>query len=374
MTPLFTAGPLYVTPYSLIVLLGALTGVALTLRKKQILPLLPAVLLGALVFGHLAWVLFCPYDLEAMEGKLYMLLRPWEGGYTLYGALLGGAVGALLFGKLYGIRWIDALDALAPGACAVIIFARIGEHFTGEGIGRLAEVEWTHFFPLSLCTYHDEFDASFDEWRYIIWFWEALAALVLLVILLKREKKSLPGQQTAVFLTVLGTTQILLEQMRRDNYLRLIVFVRLNQLAALATLIAVLVVLLVKNRPGTARIICCVLTLVLASLSDMASEFVFDKYEYAPWLYLSMPLSAAACAVMLWVWKKKKGLLPAAAIIVSTIVLLLLYASRSWDEFELTPAEDMLRFGILYATMAVDLFCIGLTVHLNLRLQEQAVI
>ena len=188
MTPLWTIGSLNVTPYSLMILLGALMGTALSLRKKQIRPLLPAVILGALVFGHLVWVLFCPYDLEAAEGKDYMFLHIWEGGYTIYGALLGGALGALIAGKIARVRWLDALDALTPGACAAIFFARVGEYFTGEGIGRLAEVEWTHFFPLSLCTYHDDFDAAFDEWRYVIWFWEALAALVLLFILLKREK------------------------------------------------------------------------------------------------------------------------------------------------------------------------------------------
>ena len=367
MTPLFTAEPLYVTPYSLMILLGALAGVALSLRKKQIRPLLPAVILGALIFGHIVWVLFCPFDLEAQEGKGYMILRPWEGGYTLYGALLGGALAALLFGKVYGVKWTDSMDALTPGACAVIFFGRLGEYFTGEGIGRLAEVEWTHFFPLSVCTYHDDFDPSFDEWRYVIWFWEALAALILLFILLKREKKSLPGHQTAIFLTVLGTTQILLEQMRRDNYLRLIVFVRFNQLAALATLIAVLIVLLVRNKPGTAKVISCLITLVLAGLADMASEFVFDKYEYAPWLYLSMPLAAAACTIMLWIWKKKKALVPALLVCGVTAALLIGYASRTWDDFELTPVDDMIRFGILYATMAVDLICIGLAVRLNLQ-------
>ena len=371
MTPLFTIGSLSVTPYSLMILLGALAGTALSVRKKQIRPLLPAVILGALVFGHLVWVLFCPFDLEAPEGKVYMLLRPWEGGYTLYGALLGGALGALAAAKLSHIRWIDALDALTPGACAAIFFGRNGEYFTGEGIGRGAEMDWTHFFPLSVCTYRDEFDPMFDEWRYVIWFWEALAALVLLFILLKQEKKALPGHQTAVFLTVLGTTQILLEQMRRDNYLRLIVFVRFNQLAALATLIVVLIVLLIKNRPGAAKVACCLVTLVLASLADMASEFVFDKYEYAPWLYLSMPLAAASCVVMLWVWNKKKALLPALLICGITAALLLGYASKDWEEFELTPAEDMVRFGILYITMIVDLVCIGLAVRLNLRYQAQ---
>ena len=213
MTPLWTLGSLHVTPYSLMILLGALAGVALSLRKKEVRPLLPAVILGALIVGHAAWVLFCPYDLEAYEGKLFMLLRPWDGGYTLYGALLGGAFGALIAGKLSGVRWLDALDALAPGACASIFFARIGEVFTGEGIGRITEVNWTHFFPLSVCAYQNEY---FEEWCYIVWFWEALAALILLLVLLKNEKKAFPGRQTAVFLMVLGTTQILLEQMRRS--------------------------------------------------------------------------------------------------------------------------------------------------------------
>lgn len=372
MTPLWTIGSVNVTPYSLMILLGALAGTALSLRKKQLRPLLPAVILGALVFGHLMWVLFCPYDLEAAEGKGYMILHIWEGGYTIYGALLGGALGALIAGKLSGVKWMDALDALAPGACVAIFFARVGEYFTGEGIGRLTEVEWTHFFPLSLCTYHDEFDPSFDEWRYAIWFWEALVALILLFILLKREKKSLPGHQTAVFLTVLGTTQILLEQMRRDFYLRLIVFVRINQLAAIATLIAVLIVLLVRNKPGAGKIICCLVTLVLASLADMASEFVFDKYEYVSWLYLSMPFAAAACAVMLFVWRKKKALLPALLICAATAALLIAYSSRSWDEFEPEPIDDMIRNAILYGTMAVDMICIGLAVRLNLEADKKA--
>ena len=364
MTPLWTLGPLNVTPYSLMILLGALAGTALAWRKKQVRPLLPAVILGALLLGHICWVIFCPYDLEASEGKGYMILRLWEGGYTIYGALLGGALGALIAARVSGIKWIDVLDALTPSACAVIVFARIGEVFTGEGIGREAEMEWTHFFPLSVCTYQDEY---FQEWRYLIWFWEALAALVLLLILLKREKKALPGHQTALFLTVLGTTQILLEQMRRDYYLRLIVFVRVNQLAALATLITVLVVLLIRVKPAFPKTFWCLMTLVLASLAVMASEFVFDKFEYTPWLYISMALAAAACAVMLWVWKKKKGLLPAILICAATAVLLIAYSMKNWEETQLEPMEDMIRYIILYGTMVVDLVAIGLAIRLNMQ-------
>ena len=127
-----------------------------------------------------------------------------------------------------------------------------------------------------------------------------------------------------------------------------------------------LAVLLVRNKPSAPKVIWCLATLVLASLADMASEFVFDKYEYAPWLYLSMPLAAAACSVMLYVWKKKKGIIPALVICAATAALLIAYASRTWDEFELEPVDDMIRFAILYGTMAVDLICIGLAIRLNL--------
>ena len=53
-------------------------------------------------------------------------------------------------------------------------------------------------------------------------------------------------------------------------------------------------------------------------------------------------------------------------VILCVSVLLIAYGSRIWDEFELEPAEDMLRFAILYGTMAVDLTCIALAIRLNL--------
>ena len=364
MTPILTLGPLYVTPYSLTILAGVLAGLLLVWRKRAVRPLLPAVVLGALLLGHICWCLFCPPDLEAAEGIFFMMLRPWQGGYTLYGALLGGALGALIAGKAAGVKWLDALDALAPGACAVIILARIGEVLTGEGIGRWAEMDWSHFFPLSICTYHDDF---YEEWRYLVWFWEAMAALILLIVLLKQKREAPRGFQTAVFLTVLGTTQILLEQMRRDNYLRLIIFVRVNQLAAIITLIIVLVMLLIRHRPGKTTVFLSLAVLILAGLADMASEFVFDKYEYAPFMYLSMPLAAAAFAALMLTRKKKQGILPAMLICVATAVLLIGYAAKDWNDIEITPGLDMIRFAILYGTMAVDMLCIGLTIRLHLK-------
>ena len=365
MTPVLSFGQLNITPFSLIIFAGVLAGVALVWRRRSVRPLLPCVLLGALLLGHAVWVLFCPPDLDEGEGFFPMLLHIWQGGYTLYGALIGGALGALAGCRLTGTRWMDALDALAPGACAVLVFARAGEVFTGEGIGRWADVEWTHFFPLAFCAYQDE---SFQEWRYIVWFWEALAALILLVVLLLRERKALqhrPGQQTALFLTVLALTQILLEQARRDYYLRVIVFVRVNQLFGLLSLILVLAVLLVRFRPSKAQVLWSVAALVFGALADMAAEFVFDKYEYAPWLFAGLPAAAVAGSGLLFAYKKKKGLLPALLLCAAAAALLIGYASKPWADLDLEPAEDMFRFALLYGAMAVSLAVMGLPVFLH---------
>ena len=56
---------------------------------------------------------------------------------------------------------------------------------------------------------------------------------------------------------------------------------------------------------------------------------------------------------------------------VVTAALLIGYASRNWDEIELEPVDDLVRFAILYATMIVDLVCIGLTIHLNLQPKKE---
>ena len=354
MDPILTLGPLAVTPYGLAVFLGALCGVLLSLRKKENGPVLPFVILGALLIGHMWWVFFCPPGYAAETGTALMMLQIWKGGYTLYGALFGGLLGAVIGSKLSGLNLLDVLDSLTPGACAALFFTRLGEYFACQGYGEAVYDESLWFLPLSFCTYQEE---GYQEWHCAVWAWEAVIALVLLAVLLVRARRAMRGEQAVLFVTVLGTTQILLEQMRDDDFVRLNPFVRFSQVAALLSLIAVLVLLVCRRRPGLKRAAAGFAELTFASLAVVFAEFVFDKPQDRPLLYIFSGLTAVGLAVLFRLWRSRLCLPVSVLMIAATGTLLGVHIADRWEN----------DTWLLYGFMALALVAIGLTVYLNAK-------
>ena len=355
MTSVMTLGPLTVTPFGLLVFVGAVCGVLLSLlRKKDIGPVLPFVILGALLFGHMWWVFFCPPGYSAETGAALLMLRIWEGGYTLYGALFGGLLGSVLGTKLSGLNLLDTLDAMAPGACAVLIFCRIGEFFSVQGYGEIVSDETFRFLPYAFLTY-EEADWGYQEWRQAVWAWEAFAALVLLILLLVYAGNARRGKQTALFVTGLGLSQILLEQMRRDDFVRLNPFVRFTQIAALLSLIAVLILFLIRRRPEWKQVAASFIELVFASLSITFAEFVFQKPQYTELLYIFSGLTAVGIAVLLRLYRVGFFLPVSLIVLAATGALLGVYIADEWYD----------NTGLLYGFMAVSVVVIGLIIYIN---------
>ena len=354
MNPILTLGPLNVTPYGLVVFAGALCGVLLSLRKKENGPVLPFVILGALLIGHMWWVFFCPPGYTAQAGTAAMMLRIWNGGYTLYGALFGGFLGAVVGAKLARLDLVETLDSLAPGACAALIFCRLGEYFTGQGYGDTVYDEGLWFLPVSFCTAQEE---GYQEWSYAVWAWEAIAALILLILLLSRVRKASRGQQAVLFVTGLGASQILLEQMRLDDFVRLNPFVRFSQIAALVSIIAVLILLIVRRRPEKKIVIASFTELVLASLAIAFAEFVFEKPQFLPAFYASFIACAVGFGCLLWFFLGKRSLPAAIAFILASAALLAVYIADQWQDGS----------WLLYGMMALALIAVSSTVYLNAR-------
>lgn len=187
-----------------------------TLWRTALLSL-PLGLLGARLFYCLARVYYY------LEVGLNGMLRLWDGGFALWGAVGGAALAALLSAKSTKQPVAPVLDALAAPGALMIALMRFAEYFSGEGRGfYLDEGAWC-FFPVAV------FRADYEEWHLAVFVWEGLAALAILVAVLRKRRKA--GNTARLFLLLYSACQILLESLRQDRTLRWL-FVRVSQLTA----------------------------------------------------------------------------------------------------------------------------------------------
>ena len=351
MEPIVTLGAFSITPYSLMMLAGTLAGVLLAARVKEARPILPWAVLGSILFGHWFW---CLFNMEETEEPLRMFFEFWRGGYTLYGAVAGGLLAAAIGAKALKTPLIRITDAMAPGAAAAIFFGRMGEYFSGAGFGSFVEKETARFFPLAYVTYQDE---EYLEWSYAVWFWEALAALIILAILLGMLRQNRPGKLTAVFITLLGTSQILLEQFRRDNYVVTFnSFIRFSQVAAILSLLTVLILMMRRHSRQKACVWLSLLTVALASATVMCAEFSFDKPWFDTWMRIGLIATAVSAAVMLTRFRGAAGRLPGGLMILTAVLLGLIHFISDWN-------SDVT---LLYAAIAFSVTAIGITMFENM--------
>ncbi len=66
----------------------------------------------------------------------------WDGGIAIYGALIGGGVGAWLGCRWTGIRFWSFADALAPGLLLAQAIGRFGNWFNQELYGLPTDLPW----------------------------------------------------------------------------------------------------------------------------------------------------------------------------------------------------------------------------------------
>ncbi|MFX8485499.1 prolipoprotein diacylglyceryl transferase family protein, partial [Acinetobacter baumannii] len=71
----------------------------------------PLAIIGARAFH----VLTHPGDYFGAGKDVLSVFYIWEGGIAIYGALIGGAIGAIIGCRWTGIRFWTFADALAPG-------------------------------------------------------------------------------------------------------------------------------------------------------------------------------------------------------------------------------------------------------------------
>ncbi len=248
---------------------------------------LPLGLIGARTFYCLARLSLY------MEIGLGNVLRLWDGGFALWGAVGGAVIAALLTAKITRQSAVKLLDALAAPAALTIAIARFAEFASGEGIGLEVESELLQRFPFAV------FDPEWEVWFFAIFMAEGLVALAILAVLqVKKFRRA--GDKAKLFLVAYCSAQILLESLRRDEFLRWL-FVRVSQLTAVLVLGGLMFYALYKwakadkarRMPVKALIINWVIFLAGVGIC-IAMEFAVDKSADMP-VWLCYCIMAVCC-------------------------------------------------------------------------------
>ncbi|MBQ8202134.1 MAG: prolipoprotein diacylglyceryl transferase [Clostridia bacterium] len=271
-----------VTVYSVLIAAGAALAIVLTARLKtrrggdffsgMALALTSGVC--ALFCSHLLFcVLRWSYIMNDLGGTAAFLVQFWQGGYTMYGAILGALLGAVIYACVKKEPVLSQLDVIVPGIAVMIIFGRLGEKFTLQGVGSYVANEALYMLPF----------VSRTEWgtaQLSVYVYEALAALAALVCSLIVLLRNRPvGRAAETGLAIISLMQVMLDSWRGDELIRF-GFVRLNMICAAVTLAVILgtrVYRVAKQKGFDGWSIARTVMLLAGAGVVIAIEFALDK-------------------------------------------------------------------------------------------------
>ncbi len=141
-----------------------------------------------------------------------------EGGFGLYGALGVGVLVMALVCLLLNINILRLSDACVPGLALGICIGRLASQFSATDRGGAVSAKWLQRVPFAT------WDPSGEEWLLNVYFFEALAAFLIFVLLTamflaRYHFYKFPcrrGDITLMFMFLYGLSQCFFESIRSD--------------------------------------------------------------------------------------------------------------------------------------------------------------
>ena len=299
------------------------------------------------------------YYLETI-GDATLMLQVWDGGSSMTGAMVGVILAAVVAAKWCKQTVGTMLDAAAFGMPVALIIERLAEP--------LCEMGWGKYYQSTAF----DFISDLTQGMHPVFAYEAIIAGIILVAMVVyfRKHDHIPGDAMGFFLVLYGCAQTVLESLRNDGHMKVIHFVRINQVAAIVMAVAVLIVWSLRcfKRVGRKEALVSWLTAVVCIGFGVVQEFAADGDENP---YFSYTLVAGILAALLVIagvawfltWRKEsKSALAVPAVALLAAVLLLI--ERTID----TGAH---RLFFVYGIMAANLYIIG---HMAFALRKHAAI
>ena len=279
-----------------------------------------------------------------------MMLQVTDGGASMTGAMVGVILAAVIAAKWCKVSAGTMLDAVAFGMPVALVIERLAEP--------LCEMGWGKYFQSTV------FDSMVDltSGMHPVFAYEAIVAVIIgiAMVVFFRKHQGLKGDVLCFFLMLYGCTQTLLESLRNDGHMKVIHFVRVNQVAAIIMAVTVLILWSIRCRKagGKKEALVSWLTAAVCIGFGVVQEFAADGDEN-PYFSLTLVsgLLAATLVIISVVWFftwKKHGKSVVAIPCTAVAAALALLIERTMD-----TGDHRLFF--VYGIMAANLYMIGHT-------------
>ncbi len=205
--------------YSVLIVLGVLCAVFLAEREEKRLSLpkdtaldlalvvVPCGIVGARMYYVLmSW--------EEFAARPLSVLYIWQGGIAIYGAVLGGALGAFLYARRKKISFFLLADMIAPGLLLAQAIGRWGNYFNMEAYGPEITAAAYRFFPLGVQIP----EGGGFVWHMATFFYESVwNACGFAALWLSRKHQRQAGNTFLWYLLIYGCGRFVIEQLRQDS-------------------------------------------------------------------------------------------------------------------------------------------------------------
>ena len=176
---------------------------------------LPLAIIGARIY----YVIF---SLDKYT-SFWQVFEIWKGGMAIYGGVIGGAIGILLYCLIHKKNFLDVADIAVPSLILGQAIGRWGNFFNQEAYGFYVDNPPMQWFPFSVyierCV-QDGCTCGGAGWHLATFFYESLWNLItfaILMYLLRKNKLKLRGSLMSLYLIIYGTGRAWIEGLRMDS-------------------------------------------------------------------------------------------------------------------------------------------------------------
>lgn len=203
--------------YGIIISLGVLIGIYLAMREAKRLELDPEIIIDfcllaiplAIIGARIYYVVF---QWDAYKDNPIDVIKIWEGGLAIFGAVIGGVIAALIFTRWRKLDFWLLADIVAPSLILGQALGRWGNFFNQEAYGYAITNPAWQWFPAAV------FIEKNQQWHMATFFYESLwNFIVFLFLIFYRKRKKRNGEVFLLYLILYSCGRIVIEGLRTDS-------------------------------------------------------------------------------------------------------------------------------------------------------------